>query len=392
MKDLKLVLKMALAIVLAVFGLSAAAQKAAEKPNLYQLWAGDSVQSSKDIPLLKNVKFKTIKKYEPEVDGYKFMHGVALVRFNNGWVASFAHNKGLENTGTEMANAIFGDDTGDKWGSLLAIDTAKNSVAISHGVFAAHGDKLWAFQGSFVNKLELVHTRAYLYNLEGKKWEYKGIVAEDGFWPMQSPVKMANGSWIMAGISVGGRDQPAVAICKNNKFTTWEVKRIPSPTKVWGESAIIVDGNKVILISRSGKTTPKIGNFPHPLAYVAVSDDYGITWSDLKPSNLPMTGSKPYAGTLSNGQRYLINTIAADAGNSRTPLTIAVSKPGENQFCKLYRICDVKPGQFRSRARFSYPYAVEYKGSLWWCILSLQMINMAQTTIRPNWQLFLWQS
>jgi hypothetical protein len=35
---------------------------------------------------------------------------------------------------------------------------------------------------------------------------------------------------------------------------------------------------------------------------------------------------------LSTGQRYLIGTITADTDGRRSPLTIAVSKPGESLF------------------------------------------------------------
>lgn len=333
---------------------------------LYKLWTGEAIKKSQDISLLKNVTFKTIKKYEPETDGYRFLHGVALVRYNNQWVASFGHNKGKENTGTEVANSLFSTN-GSQWGNLVAIDTARNQLAISHGVFLVHEDKLWAFQGSFFNKTELVHTRAYTYNPITKKWEAKGIVAIDGFWPLQEPIKMGNGEWIMAGLSIiiGNHTQPAVAICKSNKLDRWEVRRIPTSTKVWGESTVIVDGANILLISRSGNGTPKIEGISHPLAYVSLSTNYGKTWSRLQPSNLPMSASKPYGGVLSNGQRYLINTIAADAGNNRTPLTIAVSRPNENSFCKLYRICDAEKGQTPNQAKFSYPYAVEYNGNLW---------------------------
>ena len=34
-----------------------------------------------------------------------------------------------------------------------------------------------------------------------------------------------------------------------------------------------------------------------------------------------MTASKPYAGVLSTGRRYLIGTTALDSGNRRRPLT-----------------------------------------------------------------------
>ena len=64
---------------------------------------------------------------------------------------------------------------------------------------------------------------------------------------------------------------------------------------VWGESAVIVAGKRITNIARYGQQAQ---------ALVAVSDDYGRTWTPSQPSNLPMATSKPCAGTSSTGQRY----------------------------------------------------------------------------------------
>ena len=58
----------------------------------------------------------------------------------------------------------------------------------------------------------------------------------------------------------------------------------------------------------------------------------------MRPSKLPMTTSKPIAGILSSGQRYLVCTTTADSGKRRSPLTIAVSRPGESLFSKIFVI------------------------------------------------------
>jgi transposase InsO family protein len=42
--------------------------------------------------------------------------------------------------------------------------------------------------------------------------------------------------------------------------------------------------------------------------------------------------------TLRNRQRYLICTTTADSGRRRSPLTIAVTRPGENVFRKVFVI------------------------------------------------------
>jgi len=97
--------------------------------------------------------------------------------------------------------------------------------------------------------------------------------------------------------------------------------------------------------------------------------DYGRTWTPMTTSNLPMVTSKPCAGTLSTGQRYLIATTTADTGKRRAPLTIAVSKPGENKFSKVFVIRHAEfpdgPGESHPNASLAYPYAIEHDGKLY---------------------------
>ncbi|NQT12817.1 MAG: exo-alpha-sialidase, partial [Planctomycetes bacterium] len=280
--------------------------------------------------------------------------------------ASFGHNTGSENTATEVANGRKSTDGGKTWGPLFAIDDGDPAnPAVSHGVFLSHAGKLWAFHGTFTDRMQGVHTCAYVLDEETGKWQPQGVVAEDGFWSTQEPLRMEDGNWIMAGISVaggyGGPDDPAaVAISHGEDFSKWDVVIVPKPKglEMWGESTVIVDGPRVLNISRWGR----------PIALAAESQDYGRSWTTMRPSNLPMAGSKPYAGTLSTGQRYLVATTTADSGNRRSPLTIAVSRPGEEVFQRIFRIRDAKwdgPGESHPGCRLSYPYAVEHEGKLY---------------------------
>ncbi len=190
-------------------------------------------------------------------------------------------------------------------------------------------------------------------------------MVESGFWPMQQPLKVADGNWIMSGFRLGGQNGnlPAVAISHGDDFTKWDLIDIPAKPglgNVWGESTVIVEGKRVLNISRYGKRA---------LALLSISEDSGRTWTPTVPSNLPMATSKPYAGTLSNGQRYLVCTTTADTGGKRSPLTIAVSKPGESVFSKVFlvrrSVFPEGPGVSAPNADFSYPYAVEHDGKLY---------------------------
>jgi len=336
----------------------------------FVLWNPERpVPKAAECPLLEGVEFFVVKPNEPERDGYHWLHGAAVCWHKGRLYTSFGHNKGRENTASEQARGRASNDGGRTWGDVFTVDPGEGNLAVSHGVFLSYQGRLWAFQGAFYDDFLRTHTRAYVLNEQTGQWQARGVVVGEGFWPMQEPQEMGDGNWIMGGARVakGYGDKvgnlPAVAISHGDDLTTWDLVVIPSDESVsaesiWGESSVIVDGSRILNISRWGK----------PTALASVSHDYGRTWTPTRPSNLPMAASKPYTGVLSNGQRYLICTTTVDAGNRRSPLTIAVSRPGENVLRYVYRIRDAVqegPGESHPRARLAYPYAVERDNKLY---------------------------
>ena len=342
----------------------------AAEPAPFPIWKpGAMLAKAEELPEISNAEFRVIKKWDKKSDGYTFLHGVGLAQHKGKLYASFGHNKGAENTVSEEAQYRVSEDGGRTWGTLKVIDVGDEpDLAVSHGVFHVHEGALWAFQGAYYGKMKHIHTRAYRLNEKTGKWEKHGVVVNNGFWPMNQPVKMADGNWIMPGIAAGPYSNraifpAAVAISHGSDLTKWDLVKIPvakSVTAMWGESAIFVDGKTIFNIARYG---------PDAVALVAKSEDSGRTWSPSSASNLPMTTSKPAAGILSTGQRYLVCTTAKGNGGKRTPLTIALSKPNENQFSKIFVIRrsrhDGKPGESADRVSLSYPYAMEYDGNLY---------------------------
>jgi hypothetical protein len=316
-----------------------------------------------ELPVLQDARFSVIKPYEFTKDGYRFLHGVALCFHKGRLYASFGHNQGGENTDTEEARFCVSEDDGKTWGEVRTMDSGDGPVGVSHGAFLSHKGTLWAFHGAYTGTMKGVHTRAYVLDEATQQWQPKGTVIEGGFWPMQEPQKMEDGNWIMAGLKVGEGDPAVVAISHGEDFTHWDVVPIPQAKdlkKMWGESSVIVNGKRVTSLSRYGDGAE---------ALVATSEDYGRTWGEMQPSNLPMATSKPIAGTLSTGQRYLVCTTTSDSGKRRSPLTIAVSRPDETLFSKVFVIRHAEfpggPGESNKGAALSYPYAVEHEGKLY---------------------------
>ena len=342
----------------------------ARLPDVPELWDKSSyLPPADDLPEIEDVEFHVIKKWDKPADGYTFLHGVALAWHKDKLYASIGHNQGAENTVTEEAQFRVSEDGGRTWGPLQVIDAGEEeNLAVSHGVFHEHEGTLWAFQGAYYGKMENIHTRAYRLDDETGQWEKLGVVVEDGFWALNQPVRMEDGNWIMPGGSFGlySNDSvfpAAVAISRGDDFTKWNFVRIEPHDEIrrmWGESSLFVDGSKVTNIARYGGGAQ---------ALVAVSEDYGRTWTSSAISNLPMATSKPAAGILSTGQRYLVCTTAKNNGGRRSPLTIAVSRPGENQFSKVFVIRRSQnpdhPGESADRLSLSYPCATEHEGKLY---------------------------
>lgn len=320
-----------------------------------ELWAGGPVPKVADLQTVAGVRVSLIKPSQAGVElptGWK--KGVHLAWHKNRLYASFGFNKlehiQGENTKGEEAIYLTSADGGETWSDVVAIASGEGELGVSHGVFLSHRGTLWSFNGAFIGNINAgtVHTRAYALNDTSGKWEPRGTVVEKGFWPLQEPIKMANGNWIMTGARVGDGNPAAVAISHGDDLTKWDLVVIPkAPRKMWGESAVLLDGRRIVNIARYGAQA---------VALAAVSENFGRTWTPSRPSNLPMTTSRPFAGALSNGQRYLICTTTADSGTKRAPLTIAVSRPGEMKFCRILKIED---------GVGTYPAAAEHEGMLY---------------------------
>ena len=108
-----------------------------------------------DLPKISELKevrseHVTIKPFVPEEDGYVFLHGVALANFNGRMYCAWAHNKVRENSDNEEVNYAVSDDGGKTWSGCINGDmNLQNGVAVSHGVFLIHKEKLYFFAPQF---------------------------------------------------------------------------------------------------------------------------------------------------------------------------------------------------------------------------------------------------
>ncbi len=363
--------------ILTTLGLQAAQE------DRYPLWdANIPMPQSAEIPLLENVTFKTLFCPKQEKSDYRWLHGVTIVHHGDRWLVTWGHNKGSENTITEVVRGRWSDDDFQTLSPVEMIAPGTTKEAASHGITCSRDGTLWGFFPRFRANYTDIHTEAMTFNEKTGGWESNGFVWGEQFWPMADPLRMDNGNWIVAGFQINGtyrkgHHPPAVAISHGDDWTRWEIVTIKQPYKetLWCESGILVSGSRVMCIARG----------LDPWAYVSTSDDYGRSWTPLKRSNLPMAPSKPYTGTLSTGHRYLICTTTADTKKRRCPLTIAIAEPDSERFSKVFRIRDaVRAGEDPKRkANLSYPYAVERDGKLYVVYSCRRPRHMAELAIIP---------
>jgi hypothetical protein len=231
-------------------------------------------------------------------------------------------------------------------------------------VFLSHVGRLYAYVTNMQGGPDRVHwCEVFMLEEKADRWVSRGYMAGP-FLPNGAPQKMDNGDFLMAGRMASRPGElptiPAVAISRGDKLIEpWTVVRmLPTGRLPDGrvlpipESTAIVDGAKITAVVRREKANSLLFR----------STDHGRSWSAPEEHNFPMAWSKVYAGMLSTGQRYLLCNVPCGAG--RDLLVIAVSRPGEKTFCRMWKLRDGPCAALGCGPEWSYPSAIEHDGRL----------------------------
>ena len=336
-----------------------ATHKIPAPPQPFTLWTGPPIPPDvEQIPFVKGVEHRTI--HRASKDGYKFLHGAAIVHHKGMLFANWANSPVNENGPHETLQGRRSSDGGITWSELEVIGPGfEGEQRHSHGVLFVHQGELWTICARFGagtpgRRFPGLQAEAFVLDEQTDRWKSRGIVMKN-CWPYDEPVLMANGSFI-----TGGQDKdglPVVAISHGDDLTQWDSVLIPYDRRLqpsFAETTVWSAGDRVIAVIRGGGG----------VAWVSTSDDDGRTWSKAGPSNLPMPRAKAYLGQLSTGQLYLLSNL----GN-RDTLVISVGKPGETTLSRMWRIRHGKsiPPRFPGHAKgkqWSYPYGYEHDGKL----------------------------
>lgn len=329
-------------------------------PQPFTLWTGPPIPSDvEQIPFAAGIEHHTINR--PADNDYKFLHGAAIVQHRDVMYANWANSPVDENGPHETLRGRRSNDHGVSWSKLEIIAPGfEGEERHSHGVLFVHQGELWTICARFGvgtegRRFPGLKGEAFVLDEQTDRWHSRGIVMNN-CWPYDEPVRMANGNFI-----TGGQDKdglPVVAISHGDDLTRWDTVLIPYPPKLapsFAETTVWAQGNRVTAIIRGGAN----------VAWVAVSEDGGRSWSRARASNLPMPRAKAYLGKLSTGQLYLISNL-----NNRDTLVVSVSEPGVGTLSSMWRIRHGKSDapRFAGRAKskqWSYPYGYEHNGKLY---------------------------
>jgi hypothetical protein len=257
-------------------------------------------------------------------------------------------------------------DGGDTWSDTFTI-AGKISSAEEHYVPAnlfAHDGRLCATVTEMAGKN--LTTCLDLFIREGSDddtWKLASRISH-GFICNTPPIKMDNGNYISPCWMPMKQETPAFAatlISDGNDITKpWRCSFMYDPLR---SVAVRLRCPETTLSVNGSNITAYVRNDEGP-SCIFVSQDYGEHWNGPFINPMGVGNSKLYAGTLSNGKKYLIYN--AERGYFvRTLLVMAVAEPGEGTYSKVYKLFENESDELQRGSIWFYPCACELDGYLY---------------------------
>lgn len=298
-------------------------------------------------------------------EAFSFLHEAAGIAYHGRIFAAWYQNKKTELQGETPIFWTHSDDGGKTFikKRLLASDPT-GEILFCPPVFGICRDRLYMLINEMAKKPDHIHSLdLYIYHEEKDAFEF--------LWSRPIPfklntnvVRLDNGKLLLPGRigePDGFPDIPAVLIADSGEIDgDWRPVKmqkdrfLPDGSHyVYPEQTAIADGSRITMFCRTDINV---------LPVMYVSDDYGETWSRPLLYDVPVSDSKIYAGTLSDGRNYWIGNI----GGNRQKLCLLVTKPGEKRFTAGCLLQDGASEQFPGSGRqWSYPVAFEDRQTLY---------------------------
>ncbi len=340
-------------------------------PASLPLWHLDTPYPSQDQMCYPD-GIEHILAHDGRTDILPFLHDVTIAAHEGRIYIAWYNSTDAEICGSSLIRGRHSDDDGKTWSEPFSI-VGKIDSAEEHFVPAnlfIHDGYLHATITEMTGKN--MTSSVHLFRKgEGDTWSRVGQI-QHGFICNTPPIRLPDDP---TGVSSTSRyispawmpmknstpAFPAVLLSQGDDISAeWEPVLLfdplnpASPRIRCPETTLRVDGNRVFAFVRND-TGP---------AWVFSSDDFGRTWSSPQHfAPMSVGNSKLFAGTLSDGRRYLIYN--EDRGYfERSLLVVAFTAPGESQYSKVYKLFDGVEPAFDRGSKWFYPCAVEQDGFL----------------------------
>jgi hypothetical protein len=316
-----------------------------------------------DIPTAVGVEYSIVHRQTPD---YRFLHEPRMAFHGDTLFVNFSNAEKNESDPDQKMRGHRSSDGGRTWSDVEVFapgfpDSRRHETA----PLLSYNNRLWVFVGRYdTGSKTSLGMELFRLSEDGKKFEpFSGELVLERFIPFVQPQRLANGNWLIGGHTEKVR-HAAVAVSSGNDLTKWKEVKIETPScSDYPETALLLQDKNVLAVVR-GCPTQK--------ALISLSTDSGETFPPLTESNLPMAQSKPFGGTLSTGQHYLLYNAAP----GRNTLLIAVTKPNElYPLRKVFKVIEGLPevmqsefeqiGEKSKTNNWAYPEAVEKDGVLY---------------------------
>ena len=301
---------------------------------------------------------------------YGFLHEAVIIAFKDKLFAAWYNNEKTELLGTTPIRFATSEDQGKTWSTPVTVAVDKTGeIMYCPPVFAIEDGKLYMFLNQMVKADHMHSFDLYIYNEEKNQFEE--------LWSRPIPFKLntnvyklSNGKLIHPGRISHELDTfpntPAVMISDNGRVDTeWRLVK-------FAENGNLPDGARYVhpelsLVECGGKIYGFCRNDGRDVPVVYISEDAGESWSQPYAHDLPMSPSKIYSGTLSDGRNYVVGNIHFDYADryKRNKLAIFFSRKGEMKFDKGFILQDGKRDESEFSGTWHYPCCCEHDGRLY---------------------------
>jgi len=318
--------------------------------------------SNPDIEVEKNDDIHTYTVTMPD-DEYAFLHEATVIEYHGRVFASWYNNTKHELHGRTPIRFATSDDNGKTWSEPeIVADDESGNILFCPPVFGIDDDTLYLFLNQMVSADHIHSLDLYKYNETENRFEL--------LWSRPIPFKLNtnvyklnNGKLMLMG-RIGKLDEfpntPAVLISDSGKIDAeWCLVKIQEDGNIADgakfihpEASAIIDGDTVYSFVR---------NDERKVPVVFISKDNCETWSGPIAHDIPLSDTKIYSGTLSDGRNYVIGNIAP----GREHLALFISEPGTMKFYKAVTLQNQHSDELGMGWVWHYPVAYESDGKLY---------------------------